>query len=206
VRSDETTTAARQLAIAGTVGIFVGIVTRVGQGSLPEAWLHLANSGSPWLLAAFLVGSTMTTDRLAAAAGPVTLLAALVGYYATVVLLGGSAGGRSILIFWGVIAVAGGPIFGLAGRRWRRPERVWHVAAIGLIGGAAVAEGVYLMRILPDAATGVAFAVAGVLAPIVLGRSWRDRALGVAAVVPWLVVGVVAWFVLEVFYGFITRA
>ena len=105
-----------------------------GRAILPDGWSQAANAISPWLLVAFLLGSTMPDDRWAAAAGVGTLLLALVGYYAMVELRYGYGAGTGALIFWGAGAAIGGPVFGVAGHWWRTSaSHRRRAAAIGLL-------------------------------------------------------------------------
>ena len=103
----------------------------------------MANAITPWLLVAFLLGSAMPDTRWAVAAGAGALLLALVGYYGMVQLRYGYGGGTGSWIFWGLGALVGGPVFGVAGHWWRGPVHRRRAIAIGLLGAVAVAEGAY---------------------------------------------------------------
>jgi hypothetical protein len=112
-------------------------------------------------------------------------MAAVVGYYAPVPLVveGASANSRSVAI-WLATALVGGPVYGVAGRWWRRRGgwRSW--LALGLLGGAFLAEGASRLRAGHDDAAGWAMVAAGLLLPLALGRTGRDRISGLAATVP----------------------
>ncbi len=187
------------------VGLATGALTQLGQGLLPEGWSALANALSPWLLVAFLVGSRSPGRGWALAGGAVTLLFALLGYYASVALrLGIVSSIHGALIFWGIGAVVGGPVFALAGHAWRG-ERPWlRAGAAGLVGAAAVAEGVYLVGILPSPGVGAAGIALGVAAPVVLGRSAADRWRGLGAIIPCTVLGFAGWAAAIALYGLLT--
>ena len=60
---------ARRLATIVAVGLATGALTQLGQGILPGDWSQAANAISPWLLVAFLLGSTMPDRRWAGVAG-----------------------------------------------------------------------------------------------------------------------------------------
>ena len=159
----------------------------------------MANSGAVWLAAAFLVGSFMPTDRRAAAAGVVTLVAAVIGYYASVPLIveGAAAGTRSVTI-WVVVAVVGGPVFGIAGRWWHsdRPDR--RIAASALLGGVFFGEG--LDRVLRNphlAAVGWTMVAVGVAVPLILGRSNRERLWGLVAELPVILATLAAFWLIN---------
>jgi uncharacterized protein DUF6518 len=188
------------------VGLGLGVVTQVLQSVLPTGWSQAANAISPWLLVAFLVGSTMPDRRSAILAGVATLVLALVGYYATTQLRYGIGGGTSSLIFWGLGAVVGGPVFGLAGHEWRNGEHRARAIALGLLAAAFLAEAGYHLVVLSEPPVAAGFAIAGLLVPLVLGRSRQDRIGAYVAAVPALALGTLGFVVFIALYDFITRS
>ena len=185
----------RRLLVAALVGLATGVLTQVGQSVLPDGWSQVANAMSPWLLVAFLVGSRMPDGSWAAAVGAITLVAALVGYYTMTELRYGIGAGTNSLIFWGLGAFVGGPIFGVAGLTWRTGPPRQRSMAIGLVAAVAIAEGIYNAVILAAPAVGAGFVVAGLLAPLVLGRSRDDRIWGYVAILPALALGALGYVV-----------
>ncbi len=176
--------AAALVVLTCVAGLATGIVTQVGQSALPSDWSQAANAISPWLLVAFLVGSRMPGARTAVLAGVATLVLALVGYYLMTQVRYGIGGSTSALVFWGLGAVVGGPMFGLAGNAWRRGELRTRSVALGLMAAAFVAEGGYHALALADPPVGAGFAIAGLLVPAVLGRSREERLGAWLAAVP----------------------
>jgi hypothetical protein len=170
-------------------GLGTGALTQVGQSVLPTGWSQAANAISPWLLVAFLVGSIMPGRTAAVAAGAATLVLALVGYYAMTQLRYGIGGGTGSLVFWGIGAAVGGPVFGLAGREWADGPHVRRAIALGLLSAAAITEGGYHAAVLDEPPVATGFVVGGLLVPLVLGRSARDRVGAYVAAVPALVLG-----------------
>jgi hypothetical protein len=173
------------IALVAVAGLSLGVLTVYGQ-RLPGGWSTLANSGAVWLVFAFIAGSLMRSDATAAAAGAGTLIGAVVGYYAAVpiVVAGASANMHSVAIWTGT-ALVGGPVFGIAGRWWRREPFLKRVIALGLLGGVLVSEGLTDLRYIPRIRTaGWVMLVVGLMVPLVLGRSWRERLFGLAAMVP----------------------
>jgi hypothetical protein len=129
-------------AVVVVAGLAVGFLTFFGQGHLDGALNAFVNSASAWLVAPFAVGALMATPRGAAAAGATTCALQLVGYYINA-HLHGLATGNAILIFWGLCAVVGGPVFGAAGHMWRNaPERLRGLGP-AILAGAFVAEGLW---------------------------------------------------------------
>jgi hypothetical protein len=175
-------------------GFALGFLTLLGQKWLHGAWLAVVNSGAVWLLPAFVTGSLMRTDAAAAAAGAALLVAAVVGYYAPVPLVveGAAASSHSVAI-WIATALVGGPVYGLAGRWWRR-GRTWRTwVALGLLGGAFVAEGASRLHAGNDGPAGWTMVAIGLALPLLLGRSAQDRALGLVATAPVVALTAVAY-------------
>ena len=187
------------------VGLGLGVVTQILQSVLPTGWSQAANAISPWLLVAFFVGSFMPGRGSAAVAGIATLVLALVGYYATTQLRYGIGGGTSSLIFWGLGAAGGGPVFGLAGYVWRTGDHRQRALALGLLGAVFLAEAGYHLLVLSEPGVAVGFAIAGLLVPVVLGRSREDRLGAYVAAVPALVLGAVGFVVFLWIYDVTSR-
>jgi hypothetical protein len=185
----------RRFGLIVVVGVTTGVLTQVGQSALPAGWSQAANAITPWLLVAFLLGSRMPDVRWAAAAGIAALLFALVGYYGMTELRYGIGGGAGSLVLWGLGALVGGPVFGVAGRWWRTGTHRQRAMGIGLLAAVAIAEGIYHAAILGDSAVGAGFIVAGLLVPLILGRSSQDRIGGYVATVPALALGALGYLV-----------
>lgn len=196
----------QRLVAVVLVGLATGAVTQLGQGALPDGWSQAANAISPWLLVAFLVGSRMEGRPPAAIAGIATLVLALAGYYAMTQLRFGIGGSTNSLVFWGLGALVGGPVFGLAGHAWRTsPELRYRAAALGLLAAAFIAEGGYHAAVLAEPPVGAGFAIAGLLVPLVLGRSRQDRIGGYVATAPGVVLGAAGFAAAMLVYDVVTR-
>src|SRR5262249_49164916 len=90
----------RYLAVAIALGLLIGVLTLIGQAHLPGAWNSLTNTGGPWLIGAFFIGTLMPSQRWAAAAGLVTLLACLLGYYLAAHFFVDASAESGIVTFW----------------------------------------------------------------------------------------------------------
>jgi len=191
----------RRLGFIVVVGLTTGVLTQIGQSVLPDGWSQAANAISPWLLVAFLLGSTMPTPMWAAGAGAGALLLALVGYYTMTEVRYGIGGGTGSLVLWGLSAVVGGPVFGLSGRAWRVGTHRQRAAALGLLVAVGIAEGIYNGVVLASPATGAGFVIAGLLMPLILGRSREDRLGAYVAAVPWLGLALLGYVGLIVLAG-----
>ena len=193
--SEDRSRVLRRIGLVVGVGVATGALTQSGQSVLPDGWSQAANAISPWLLVAFLVGAVMPDLRWAAAAGIVVLLFALVGYYGMIQLRYGYGGGTGSWIFWGLGAVVGGPVFGVAGRSWRVGSDRQRAAAIGLLCAVAITEGVYHLVVLDEAQVAAGFVIVGLLVPLVFGRSAQDRIGGYVAAVPIMALGALGYVV-----------
>jgi hypothetical protein len=180
----------RRLAALVAAGLALGAGTQLLQSVLPPPLAPLANGLSPWLLSAFAAGALMPTVRWAAGAGPLLLFAALAGYYLLVQLRFGYGGSTSSLMLWGIGALVGGPVFGSGGWLWRHGDRpLVRGAAAGLAGGLVLMEAFYLPVAAGVPETAPGWVVVAVLLPLLLGRTARERLIGLAFVVPWAVAG-----------------
>jgi Family of unknown function (DUF6518) len=148
---------------------------------------------SPWLLVAFLVGSIMPSMPRAAVAGVATLLFALLGYNVALQLQLGYASSLSASFLWVVGAVAGGPTFGIAGRAWRVGTPRQRAIALGLLAAVAVLEGLRNAIVFSYVAAGATFIIAGLLLPLIMGRSRQDRGGAYVAALLWLFLGVLGY-------------
>jgi hypothetical protein len=157
-----------RVAVAALAGLAMGCATSFGQTYLDGALNALVNSASAWLVAPFLVGALMRTPGGALAAGLATCALQLVGYYVTAEARGYSAGG-AIVLFWAGCAAIGGPLFGLAGRRWRlRPQDI----GATVLAAAFLAEGLWVYLIeLGYLATAALWLAIGVALALTLARS-----------------------------------
>ena len=182
-----------RVGLVVVVGLATGILTQVGQSILPDGWSQAANAISPWLLVAFLLGATMPTTRSAAFAGAGALLFALVGYYGMTELRYSIGGGTGSLVVWGLGAFVGGPIFGIAGHAWRTGPYRQRAIALGLLVAVAVAEGIYNAVVLSSPTVGAGFVIAGLIVPLLLGRSREDRVGAYVAAVPALGLGALGY-------------
>ncbi len=175
------------------VGLVTGGLTLLGQAVLDGDWNRLANSGAIWVTVAFAVGAVMLSDREAAVAGTATLLLALVGYQLAAWVANASLGGSAFVI-WSGTALVGGPVFGLAGRRWRADVGWTRVVAIALLGAVFVAEGANTLWAIPDLArAGWVEVVLGLGVPILLGRDRRERVTALVLLVPLSLLGMLAF-------------
>jgi len=184
-----TAAATRLVSLVLVAGIATGVLTQLGQSVLPAGWSQAANAISPWLLVGFLVGSAMPDWRTAALAGAATLALALIGYYAMTMLRFGIGGSTASLVFWGLGAVVGGPVFGAAGWWWRRGSHRARASALGLLTAAFMAEAGYHAVVLGEPPVALGFLLAGLLVPLVLGRSRDDRLGAYVAAVPATLLG-----------------
>jgi hypothetical protein len=158
-----------RLAVVVVLGLGVGALTSVLQAHLDMPWLSLVNSASPWLVPAFVVGTMQRRLTGAAIAGLVTVLLELAGYTITAHARGFSSS-HSLLFFWAVCAIVGGPVFGAAGNSWWRHRRTRAAIGAAMLPAAFLAEGVvaYQWR-LGYTSSAVLFWVIGAVLAVLLG-------------------------------------
>ncbi len=194
----------KRIGLVVAAGLATGALTQLGQAWLPEGLTQWANAISPWLLVAFLVGSTMPGNVQAAIAGVTTLVLALVGYNVMLHLQIGYSSSVSATLFWFVGALAGGPVFGIAGRTWRIGTPKQRAVALGLLVAVFVAEGARNTLLLDYPLAGATFLIAGLLLPLILGRTREVIGWAYVAAVPILGLGALGYLVFTSLYGFIT--
>ena len=158
-------------------GLALGLLTLLGQAVLPGNWNTLVNSGAIWLLPTFFLGATIAGAGWAALAGLGLLLCAVLGYFLSAQVFFGISFSFAGAAFWGIVALIGGPVFGLAGNWWRSVRLYRQVVAVALLGGEFITEGIYYLLVIPEhkAASGWVMMAAGLLLIILLARSKRVR-------------------------------
>ncbi len=158
---------------AALVGLVIATATSFAQAWLNGSWQALANSASPFLLGAFVAGAIQVRRAVAITAGLGSCVLEVVAYY-IVTSARGFAVSTSEILFWGVCAMVGGPVFGWAGWAWRRAPLPLRAVGAAFLPATFVAEaiGTYLLR-LHYGADAVLFAVIGIVAFAVL--TWRTH-------------------------------
>ncbi|MBC7441547.1 MAG: hypothetical protein H7311_03355 [Ramlibacter sp.] len=167
---------AAPLAAALGVGAAAGGLARLLSAVLPEPWGTLANTSALWGLVPFVASLAVRAPRSASILVGITALVAMV---ATWVLLAPQPVTPRELLLWGVVGVGAGALCGLAGELARRDSPWARRLAVTIMAGLVVGEGLYGILLIGgpqwwfEAAVGVALALA-------LGRTGRDRMLGLA--------------------------
>ncbi len=106
-----------RFTVVDLVGFALGALTSFLQTYLISPSSSLANSATPWLLAAFFIGVRSHSFGRVAIDGLLVTLFELLGFTVTSSLRGYNSG-PALTLFWGLCAVVSGPIFGLAGKQW----------------------------------------------------------------------------------------
>lgn len=188
--------AAGRAGIAVLVGIAIGAATSFGQAWLPDSWVAVTNSASPWLLGAFVAGALQVRRGWAVPAGLVCCLLEVLAYY-VITPLRGYPVDRTEIVFWACCAIVGGPLFGWAGWAWLRAgDRLRPVGAAFLPATfLAEAIGSYQLRLHYESDVLLYTVIGLVLLAVVAARTRRPTrtvlttaaltAVGIAAY--WLV-------------------
>ncbi|WBB81600.1 DUF6518 family protein [Micromonospora sp. WMMD882] len=190
------------LVVAVVGGVLLGAVDLVAQRELPYPWANLANSSAVWAVGAFGIG-VWVGDRgwRPVLAGTLLLLVAVESYYLTAALVQGDSMTNLVsptAALWLVFGVLAGVVFGAAGG-WSRGGNRWRrVLGAALPGAVLLAEAAVL--VLRSGNGGVAYrtdslqtaaieAVLGLLLPLLVGRTGRERLEALAASVPLALIG-----------------
>ena len=188
------------VGLAAVGGLVLGLATLPLQGVLSR-WGDLANSGAVWSVGAFVAGMLLRGDtRRSAVAGAVVLVGAVLGYYggARLLLPGPPTLGVPVAtVAWAVVGCVAGPVFGVAGSWWRDERPIRRVASPAILGGAFIAEGLTRLIVLGYVREAAVAGMIGVLVPLVLGRTGRDRLHGLLALIPAGALGLGAFLLLE---------
>ncbi|WP_258724344.1 DUF6518 family protein [Cellulomonas sp. NS3] len=185
------------IALALVGGLLLGVAAQVLQGVLPGAWRSVATSVAVWSLIGAGLGSRVTGRFAPGLVGVVTLLA-LTGGYSAAASLQGVPAGPGYLLFWSLSAVVGGVVFGTAGAWCRFGSARERVAAAAVLGGVLCYEGLVRTFVFADQVPeGLTMVVLGIGAPLLVGRTTRERAYAGVALVPATALGLTAYLVLD---------
>jgi len=121
-------------------------------------------------------------------AGLLSQAGLVLGYSVASELRGFPVGARFVVI-WLVTGAIAGPVFGAAGALLRDGRRRIRTAAAGVTGSVWLIEGAYFLSLAtddnsssgPGTTAGWCYLCVGVLLPVALARSVRDRAYAVLA-------------------------
>lgn len=187
-----------RIVVSMAIGLAVGVLTSFGQTVLDDPWNSLSNAVSPWLTTAFVVGTLHTRTRTAIWAGVAATLLQVVGYYVTSDLRG-YGGSTTYVTLWSICAIVGGPLFGAAGRSWRRAAPAGLGAALLVAAYASEAVVGFQLR-LDYTANAVLFGAIALVLAIGLGAHRRQH----AALVAWLAPALAAGAAGELALGLVT--
>ncbi|MGW6130151.1 DUF6518 family protein [Cellulomonas sp. NPDC055163] len=185
------------VALALVGGLLLGVATQVLHGVLPGAWSTIATSVAVWSLVGAGLGSRVTGRFAPGIVGVVTLLALTAGHAAAASLQGvpHSAG---YLVVWSLGAVVGGVVFGTAGAWCRFGGTRERIAAAAVLGGVLCYEGLVRTFVVADQVPeGLTMVVLGIGAPLLVGRTTRERAYAGVALVPATALGLTAFLLLD---------
>jgi hypothetical protein len=154
---------ALRIAAVLAVAFAAGCLTPLGQQYLPDAVNSAANSMGGWeIVLVASVGVARLRPLPAAITGAVAFLLMLEGYSLVSELRGHPD--RSLFSFWGVVAIVGGPIIGLATAWLRARRRVLRIVAAVVLALPALVEAAYGLTVIRATTSPVWWIVEAVLA------------------------------------------
>ena len=189
---DRKPSVAIRLVVAVVSGALLGVLSRLGDG-LPAGLSGLSDIGGPWLLLAFALGALGRRPMRSAALGAASLAFAAASYYGYIELLQGGAARvhvGSVALFWVMVGLGSGALFGCAGQCWRSGNSWARVGAVSGLTGALVGESLLqATQAAPQIWLVVAAELAaGLIAPWVLFRAreltTQATAIGLAVATP----------------------
>jgi hypothetical protein len=137
------------LATSASAALLIGVLTAYSQAWVPEELGSLANSVGPWALVGFSLALLAQRRSVAVMTGGLALLMLLVGYVIGAAL-SDSSSSRSLIVFWGLAALAAGPVLGLCAHWVRSRERMLDAVGIGAVAGVLVGEGIYGLTVISE--------------------------------------------------------
>ena len=101
--------------IAIVIGVFVGVITLIGQKYLPINFNFLANSGAIWLIPAFLLSCYFNLEKKESIfISTICLLSCVFGYYIFESIVNNhSFQINNLMVVWIMCAIIGGIVIGL---------------------------------------------------------------------------------------------
>ena len=136
------------LLLSSATGLLIGVLTLLGQATLPDDVLQVSNSGAVWVVAAFVLGRFAPSRRVALSAGFIALIGELVGYFSAAPILAEASSSIGAMALWFMVALAAGPLFGWAGFDSRNGAGITRKLANAALGAAWLAIALFITLIL----------------------------------------------------------
>jgi hypothetical protein len=168
-------------------GLLLGVLTNLAQGWLPGAWNQIANSGAVWSVAAFAAGALLARQAgrpAAAVAGLCAESGLVVGYYGYAEVARDGMGSLLAPLVWLGMAFIAGPLFGVAGSWWRGVSPRYRVVGLAALAGVFGMEAIHYAWVLHHAPQAWACLAVLVLAPLLMGRTHRERVRALLTAIP----------------------
>jgi len=162
----------------------VGALTLLAHEFLPPGADVVGNSSAVWLAFAFWIGARSRDVAEGAVVAGLGLLGVVLVYYASLVAVTGRGEDPDVLLVWALAGGIGGPVFGALGRLARAPGPAVAGLAAAALGAVFVAEAFVYARFQAEPVATSAEVAVGLVLPVLVGRDWRARLAGLAAVTP----------------------
>lgn len=129
--------------IAIVIGIFVGIITLIGQKYLPINFNFLANSGAIWLIPSFLLSGYFNLGKKESIfISTICLLSCVFGYYIFESIVNShSFQINNLMVVWIICAIIGGIVIGLGTYFFNNEKGILKKISSNLLPAIFVSEG-----------------------------------------------------------------
>ncbi len=192
----------KKYILAIVFGLFIGVLTLVGQKYLPMNLNFLANSGAVWLIPAFLLSYFEKGNRIQSIAVTIVcLLGCVYGYYIFEAILNHHAFtlARGTLL-WSAVALVAGSVFGLGAFFANQENSRLKYSGMNLLPAVFTAEGLYNVIHIQDYSHMVPAVIMkisiGVILYLVINRKDAIRLKNLTSYVVTTTLGLVAFTIL----------
>lgn len=182
-------------AVLLVVGLLAGVATSYGQGALPSELTSLANSATSWCAVAVAVALLPRTWWASALFAFSAFVLLLLGYELASQIRVGFGMAPATWAFWLVAGALSSPVLGLVAW-WARRDRRGVTAAVAVLAGIAIGEGVYGLTVVAATTSAVWWSISialGALALVWHAARLRSARLSALALLGTAVVAGAFW-------------
>lgn len=172
----------------------------LGQAILPGSWSSLVGAGTVWITVAFFIAATNHRAWTCIMAGIISFIGMLTGYYGYSMGILGITHSSYFIVFWTILSVIGGIIFGTAGHLWRNVQGRGHCLGSAVISSIYLADSIHTLvhfnhyqRMVYSI---IVESIIGMMLILILERSARARITSLITAVPFVAFLLFAYYIL----------